>query len=371
MVGTAPAETGPWSYKYVMPTQPYPGNLRISDWGSAHLQDSWSPKTDMKWCWNGISGSGKFTWEYCEADLSPFINNQFVRVRFAYLYCGGGTGYGWAIDDVEVRVSRGSLSVTAAANDQWELVQKGADLGVDTADAYSGRYAWLCHNPTNLGVDYLKGGIDNSLITIPITLERAKDARLSAMLKFNILYNDGRPPDGFRIEVSQDAGVSWRQLNYGVRSAWNVSGTDAAGPDGTSYTGVEVTNRWVHSSTLTRVNCDLSGWAGQVILLRFRVVTRNDTANHYQDAGQGFGGLYVDDVFVMGNTTTGRVLGEAQDHQEPSTDGTQDIGLQAQNLGAGGHQDAPAKADRHGTGEHRAAAATAASPGRRNDRKAE
>jgi len=340
LVGTAAAAAGPYSYRYIMPTQPYPNNLKISEWGTPRLNDSFS--NPMRWCWNGISGAGKFTWDFVEADLTPYIGNQFVRVRFAYLFCDGGSGWGWAIDDVEVKVKRSdSVAVTAAADDQWELVQKGTSLGgPDVADAYSGKYSWLCHNPNAGATDYLKPGIDNSLISIPISLERAKDARLSAKLKFNINYSEGRPPDGFRVEVSNDNGVSWRQLNMGVRSAWNVSGSESAGPDGTSYTGVDLGNYWVHSSTVTRLSCDLSGWAGQVILLRFRVVTRNDTINHYQTAA-GFGGVYVDDVFVTGNTTTGRSLEDAQEHPAPAGEAVDASAGHAQEGGEGSR--APAK----------------------------
>jgi hypothetical protein len=307
MVGTCSTEAGPYLYRYLTPTQPYSNNLKIADWGSAHLKDDFG--TDMRWCWNGISGAGKFTWDYVQADLTPYVGNQYVRVRFMYLFCGGGTGFGWAVDDVEIKVHRSNaVAVTAAASDQWELVTEGQMYGDDFADgrfAYSGTHAWWNHNP-RAGIDTLKGGIDNSLVTIPIDLSRAKDARLEAKLRFNVMYAEGRPPDGFRVEVSSDLGISWRQINMGVRSSWNVSGTEAAGPDGTSYTGVNIVDNWVSSGTVTRLNCDISGWAGSVIQIRFRVVTRNDTVNHHQDLGPGFGGFFIDDVTVIGNTTTGQ-----------------------------------------------------------------
>ncbi|MEM2869873.1 MAG: CARDB domain-containing protein [Thermoplasmata archaeon] len=310
MVGTAPTANGPFSYRYVAPTQPYPSNLKLSEWGTPHLKDDFG--NDMRWCWNGVSGAGRFSWDYVEADLTPFVGNEFVRVRFLYIFCDGGTGYGWVIDDVEVKVRRSdSVSVTGQTTDQWELVEVGRTYGDDYADgtfAFSGTHAWWNHNPQP-GMDALKGGIDNSLVTIPIDLTRARDARLAAKLRFNIPFAEGRPPDGFRVEVSSDNGVSWRQLNMGARSAWNVSGTEAAGPDGTSYTGVGIRDNWVDSRTLTRLNCDLSGWAGSVILLKFRVVTRNDLALHYHDLGAGFGGIFIDDVTVIGNTTTGQGRG--------------------------------------------------------------
>jgi len=132
------------------------------------------------------------------------------------------------------------------------------------------------------------------------------------------------------VEVSGDNGLSWRQLNMGVRSAWNVSGTEAAGPDGTSYTGVNLGGNWVSSGTLTRLNCDLSGWAGSVIQIRFRVVTRNDTVNHHQDLGAGFGGFFIDDVTVTGNTTTGQGRSAASAPSMPGTGRSCDDGPSAE-----------------------------------------
>jgi hypothetical protein len=330
-VGIGSNSTGPFTYYYLAPTQPYPSNLRISDWGSAHLKDG--NGTDMRWCWNGVSGAGKFTWDYVQADLTPYVGNAFVRIKFLYLFCAGGTGFGWAIDDVEVRVHRSdSVAVTSAIDDQWELVKEGNTYGDDYADgrfAYSGQYSWWSHNP-QAGIDTLKGGIDSGLISIPIDLSRAKDAFLQAKLRFNLPYPEGRPPDGFRVEVSNNNGISWRQINMGVRAAWNVSGTETAGTDGTSYTGVDLGDNWVNSGTLTRLNCDLSGWAGSVIQIRFRVVTRNDTPMHYHDLGAGFGGFFIDDVTVVGNTTTG----QGRSVEETGTPG-QGPGAGGENGGAG------------------------------------
>jgi uncharacterized protein YegL len=326
LVGTAASEGGTWTYKYISPTQPYPNNLKISEWGTPHLDDGLG--NDMRWCWNGISGAGKFSWDYGEADLTQFVGNQFVRVRFQYLYCDGGTGYGWAIDDVEIKARRSDASaVTATSNDQWELVSEGSTYGDDFADArfaYNGRYSWWNHNP-QIGIDTLKGGIDNSLTSIPIDLSRAKDATLVAKLRFNFAYPEGRPPDGFRVEVSNNNGIIWRQINMGIRSSWNVSGRDAAGPDGTSYTGVNLGDNWTSSNTLTRLNCDLSGWAGSVIQIRFRLVTRNDTAQHYDDLTDGFGGFFIDDVTVIGNTTTGQGRA-AGSREQAANDGQQGAG---------------------------------------------
>jgi len=299
LVGTS-ADNTTFTYKYVTPGQSYKGNLKTSVTRNDDLG------REIRWAWNGISGKGAFAWEYAEVNLNEFCNQQYVRVMFAYLRAGGGGGLGWWLDDIEVKVSRSnSVAVTNSSMDQWELVQKGAVLGSggDNADAYSGNYAWLCHNPS-ASVDYLKGGLDNALITVPIDLTSALDATLIAKFKFNLNYTDGRPPDGFRVEVSSDVGVSWRPVHFGVRAAWKVSGTEAAGGDGKSFTGVDIGGNWVNSTSLTRLNCDLSGWAGSVIQLRFRVVTRADSVNHYHSV-TGWGGFYIDDVTVFGNTTTG------------------------------------------------------------------
>jgi hypothetical protein len=298
LVGTSGDNTT-FTYKYVTPGQSYKGNLKTSVTRNDDLGN------EIRWAWNGISGKGAFAWEYAEVNLNQFCGQQYVRIMFAYLRAGGGGGLGWWIDDVEVRVSRAnSVAVADTSMDQWELVKKGTSLnGSDTADAFSGSYAWLCHNPSP-SVDYLKGGLDNALITVPIDLTSALDATLIAKFKFNLNYTDGRPPDGFRVEVSSDVGVTWRPVHFGVRAAWKVSGTEAAGGDGKSFTGVDIGDNWVYSTSLTRLNCDLSGWAGSVIQLRFRVVTRADTVNHHH-AVTGWGGFYIDDVTVFGNTTTG------------------------------------------------------------------
>ena len=298
LVGTS-SDNITFNFRYITPAQSYRGNIknsisRVDDFGN-----------EMRWCWNGVSAKGAFDWEYAQANLNQFCGQQYVRVMFAYLRAGGGGGMGWWLDDIEVKVSRSdSVAVTNASSDQWDLVQKGAALGGgDTADAYSGQYAWLCHNPS-AGIDYLQAGLDDYLATVPIDLTKALDAKLIAKLKFNINYTDGRPPDGFRVEVSSDTGISWRPIQFGARAAWKVSGTEAAGADGKSFTGVDIGGNWVYSTSLTRLNCDLSGWAGSVIQIRFRVVTRNDAMNHYYTA-VGWGGFYIDDVTVFGNTTSG------------------------------------------------------------------
>ncbi|MGC9060576.1 MAG: hypothetical protein ACP5JR_05025, partial [Thermoplasmata archaeon] len=102
--------------------------------------------------------------------------------------------------------------------------------------------------------------------------------------------------------------VSWQPICLGVRSGWNVSGTEGTQPgmpSGTSYTGITEPGDkqyWVPAKSLYRLNVDLSGWRGSVILLRFRVVTNSTLPNHYASNTVGFGGLYIDDLKVFGET---------------------------------------------------------------------
>ena len=147
----------------------------------------------------------------------------------------------------------------------------------------------------------MKDGIDNSLMSIAIDLTRARTAQLSAYLKFNINDEGGAPPDGFRIEITKDNGITWEAINLGVRSAWGVSGTDNSGT--ASYTGHDTGGNWIEVGSLTRVMADLSDWSGNVIHIRFRVVTNNAAGyDHYKDSSAGFGGFYTDDVMITGET---------------------------------------------------------------------
>ncbi len=288
-----------FTYKYVIPKESYPGNLFLQE---TEYDDY---NNVVRWCYNGVSAGGTFDWEYSEVDLTPFVGSQYVRVKFVYYDYGGGNGGGWWIDDVKVTVSRGdNTTVTHDAWDQWYLT---------TDDSVSGIHSW--HNVDPRG--YFKGGLDNSLYTQPIDLTNALHATLSAYFKFNINSTGGRPPDTFRVEVSDDNGVTWHPLSLGVRACRGVSGygddMDDGVQDGKSFTGLDPDgDGWVAANTLTRLNVDLSGWIGKTVILRFRVVTPSDDnsyfgSNHYEiDPATGvWGGFYIDDVIVYGVSIQG------------------------------------------------------------------
>ena len=70
--------------------------------------------------------------------------------------------------------------------------------------------------------------------------------------------------------------------------------------------GAAATPTYVQASTESRINCDLSGWSGYVVQLRFRVVTNNlaTASYHHYDKTPGWGGIYLDDVTISGTSLT-------------------------------------------------------------------
>lgn len=300
--------TGNWVWRYLIPANAYTGNLRAS----VPVFDSFGQR--IYWCWNGVSSGGTFEWDYVSVDILDYVPTQYrddVRVKFNYTQYGGGTGYGWYIDDVRIVVSRSdTVNPTLTSQDIWNLTD---------VQAHSGNHSWSnVYYDSILGRDTMKPGIDNYLRTTPIDLTNAKNVYLSAYFKFNLNEDSGAPPDGFRVEVTKDGGVSWTPINFGVRSSWGVSGTGLDNDDGTAdgkaYTGLSdsgdasADDYWVEADSLSRVNVDLSSFSGNAIQIRFRVVTCSHLAyehihdDHTFPAGEDFGGFYVDDVLVYGET---------------------------------------------------------------------
>ncbi len=275
-----------YSWKYVIPSEgTYTGNMdmdveRVDDYGNS-----------MNWAWNGVSGGGSFGWDHVRVNILRYVpeeHREDVRIKFNYTQYGGGTGFGWYLDDVRVVVSRGSNEeINDNTRDMWQQVPTTGRDGHDTT-------AWWIGCET----DGFRGGLDNSLITNPIDLTNARTVEMSAHLKFNINRSSGAPPDGFRVEITTDNGRTWMPLNLGVRTAWGVSGT--GGED--SYEGADVGNGWTTAESLRRLETDLSDFRGEVVRIRFRMYTTTASAyQHYDDVGEDYG-FFVDDFIVSGRS---------------------------------------------------------------------
>ena len=247
------------------------------------------------WCFNGRSGGGTFEWNYIEIPLTKYINDikdsgGKFRIVFLFAQYGGltpSTGWnpamGWYLDDVKITVTSDTF------NDLWQLYNFG---GTGSDKAHSGDYAWAYGFPNNHWA--LPKGVDSSLITKQIDLGTARTAYLSFWIRFNLNPAAGVPPATVRVEISDNNGMTWRSITYGVRIGWGASGT--GGISGESTNGKY---GWVNSGTLSRINCDLSGWAGKSIEIRFRVVTNNTSYPTYANRNDPYG-VFIDDVMVYG-----------------------------------------------------------------------
>ncbi len=320
-----------WDWKYVTPMKGfYSGSL----YPGLERRDSFN--NSINWGYNGRSGGGSFSWEYVQFDILSSVPEDLrdrVKVRFYYIQYGGGTGDGWWIDDVEIVMSRSdSAPVGASSLDTWRRIEGSVESGT----THSGTHAWYAGGPSLN--DDLPDGIDNSLYTRPIDLTNARYAYLEFYTRFNFQFEAGRPPDGFRVEISDDNGVSWSPLNFGVRSAWRLSGTESDESDGVvdgkSFTGICETgenNNWVPASSITRLTMNLNGYTGSVVVLRFRVVTNTDGI-HYEEVNS-FKGMYIDDVVVYGeslqSTRSGagtRVAPETEEVLRTKSEDREDVG---------------------------------------------
>ncbi|MCK4267139.1 MAG: hypothetical protein KAX31_07640, partial [Thermoplasmata archaeon] len=153
--------SGTWKWRYIIPANAYTGNLRASVW----VNDSYGQR--IYWCWNGVSGRGTFDWDFVTVNLLNFVPQEALRdevkVKFNYTQYGGGTGYGWFIDDVRVEVSRSDLiNPNNLSQDVWSLTNMSA-AGIG-AGAHSGYFAWSNFDPVT---GLMKPGIDNYLRTMP------------------------------------------------------------------------------------------------------------------------------------------------------------------------------------------------------------
>ncbi|MFP4142438.1 MAG: hypothetical protein ACLFSM_04075, partial [Thermoplasmata archaeon] len=315
---------------YVEPEQSYTGNLNLAridehnedggprltgDKGPPYLEDT--EGNLPYWVFNGKSADRTFDWRYTSVDLGrheEFLDeHEEVRAVFMLSQFGGITredgwtpDMGWYVDNVRFKLSSEWNSTGPSYWDRVSANELDSEMGIDNVDTSQyldrhgeddGKY-WMFTSRDDEGNDTLPEGVDSSLYTHPIHLENAEDPRLSAYMKFNIDDSAGLPPDGFRIEVSDDDGRTWNSLTYGSRAAWNASGTDAA--NGEAYSGTTENESsddygWVDSSTLHRLSADLSGWRGEIIKLRFRVFTNKTDIYDDPDLPKA---IFIDDVVV-------------------------------------------------------------------------
>ncbi|MFO8109113.1 MAG: CARDB domain-containing protein [Thermoplasmata archaeon] len=275
-----------YAWTYAIPTEgAYTSNLDMD----VTRTDSFG--NDINFAWSGTSGGGAFGWDRVQINVLRYVPEGYeddVRIMFNYTQYGGGTGYGWYLDDVRMVVSRGDNDLTDSHRDVWRTEEVTGWDGNPTT-------AWRNAHPTDPDGDYLKSGIDNSLITTSIDLTNARNATLSAYFKFNFNIQSGAPPDGFRVEITTDGGRTWQAINLGVRTSWGVSG----GGDG--YQGTDIGHGWTSAESLARLETDLSDFRGEVIRIRFRMITTTGSYNHYDDPGED-AGFYVDNVIVSGSS---------------------------------------------------------------------
>ncbi|MFW5907887.1 MAG: CARDB domain-containing protein [Candidatus Natronoplasma sp.] len=327
---------GDWEWKknsrrYIRPEQSYTGNLDFdevenhSSTGGPDLTgDGGTGLIDREddlpyWCFNGKSGSGAFDWQFVSVDLSDYENfmGDFdeVRVVFVMAQMGGispesgwNEDMGWYIDNVNLRVTRTAEGeIPQDGNGYWMRVnkteledEKGFNIPVGEEDKYydhtlgdeNGHY-WLYTRNDN-DETALPQGVDSSLYTSMISLDNAEQPELIAYMKFNLDNTSAVPPDGLRIEVSEDDGRSWDSLTYGIRSGWGASGDTEHG----KYSGETDDGEygWVNASSLARVSTDLSGYRGENIILRFRVFTNLTDSYEVDDLPKG---IFIDDVMVV------------------------------------------------------------------------
>jgi len=305
-------DDGVYNWHYVEPTEgSYNGNIFLQD---EMPQDDYD--NEIMWVWNRKSAQGRLDWEYSSLDLRRKVDNimeeeahnipesalEDVRVGFYYTHYGFPPERGgWWLDDVTVTASSewnrdgpSYWNLTSAS----QLDEMGISINEDNEDYHDhtrgdedGHY-WIFTTEQG-GQDRLPQGIDSSLYTRPIYLDTADEPILTSHMKFNIDESAGMPPDGFRVEVSEDDGRTWDPLTYGVRTGWGASGDTEHG----EYSGESEEDGygWVNSDSLVRLESDLSGWRGERIILRFRVFT--NTTETYSDTNVPRA-IFLDDVWV-------------------------------------------------------------------------
>jgi len=343
-------EDNEWSWeqdniRHIKPQQPYTGDLDFDDVEAGPnitglnegIEDREGEIPDG--VFNGKSASGTFGWQYISADLSQYDNfmEDFEDLRVVFLTIQLDSTEeddwypekGWYIDNVKLRATREfEGEVPDDDHGYWMRVNKEDVInkfdGISENDSHITEGHYDDNTPGEEGEGYfwmfarnddgepaLPKGVDSSLYTSRIDLSNANRPELSAYMKFNLDNRAGTPPDGLRIEISEDDGRTWDSLTYGIRSGWGVSGEVPNNiedlPEDTEewvkYSGGSDGYDWVSTDSLSRVTADLSGWRGENIILRFRLFT--NTTETYEDELEDFHydenypkAVFIDDVIV-------------------------------------------------------------------------
>jgi len=133
-VGYKTSALGDWQFRYIVPPGQYTGML----YHQYNVYDSFG--NPVKWCWNGLSHSGSYGWDFANVDISPYvpqgaamdghIYRSEVVVVFNYTQFGGGTGGGWYLDNVKLDVTRAEeAAIYSQTRDLWKMTESGARSG--------------------------------------------------------------------------------------------------------------------------------------------------------------------------------------------------------------------------------------------------
>ena len=271
--------------------------------------------------WFGTDGGeSKGSWGVSIADLSAIAQpGQTIRLRFDFgLDCGGGYD-GWYIDDVLVydcpvlpspaAVTVPEAPVTGPFTVSWTrpagatgpdtleesavscapLLADDAESGLalwDTAVEGTGAQAWTTdankpeHDGTAFavrGTEGMSGTTSDLIVKEPIALPRSGTATL-AFRDWFIHEGD----DSVRVDVSRDAGKTWKAVYTNGRS---------------DYAPLQLAA--FATEPLTPRTADLTPFMGSSILLRFRFAQGPDNR-----AGSIPFGWYVDDIAVAADSWT-------------------------------------------------------------------
>jgi immune inhibitor A len=182
-------------------------------------------------------------WGYENLSLSPPVPAERHSV---YPVDHQSTVFQYGGDYITL-TGRGNLAVDFSGSTQVNVVDN---------NAHSGQYQWYSH----------RGDDSNSRLTGAFDLSRVD----TATLNYWTWYDIESDWDYGYVEISTDGGRSWTILQAPYSATDNPSG-NAYGP---GYTGTSGGNEatWLEESV------DLSGYAGQEVLIRFEYVT-DDAVN--------------------------------------------------------------------------------------------